>query len=87
MIAQILSLCTEESDNPDLRNRAYIYWRMITADPESAKQVILCEKPVLSEETSMSSNFDKPMLEKLVEQIGTLASVYSKPPEAFVKKI
>ena len=34
-----------------------------------------------------SYNFDGPLLEKLVANIGTLSSIYSKPPEQFCKKM
>jgi AP-1 complex subunit beta-1 len=30
-------MATDDSDNPDLRNRGYIYWRMLSQDPEAAK--------------------------------------------------
>lgn len=30
IIQRVLKLCTEEADNPDLRDRAYIYWRMLS---------------------------------------------------------
>lgn len=84
MIVEILKLATEKSHDPDLRNRGYIYWRLLSTDPEQAKQVILADKPPISED---SSSFDAPLLEKLVKNIGTLSSIYSKPPEQFVKKI
>jgi hypothetical protein len=29
-------MATDESDNPDLRNRGYIYWRMLTEDIDQA---------------------------------------------------
>lgn len=78
MIVQILKKATEETDNPDLRNRGYIYWRMLSTDPEAVKSVVLAEKPAISED---SSNFDSALLEKLIANIGTLSSVFSKPPE------
>eukprot|EP00983_Pelagomonas_calceolata_P133362 1161958-Pelagomonas_calceolata.AAC.7 len=31
---QVLSCATTETDNPDLRDRAYIYWRLLSTDPE-----------------------------------------------------
>ena len=37
LISQVLNMATDESDNPDLRNRGYIYWRMLSMDPEAAK--------------------------------------------------
>lgn len=84
LIVAILKKATEETDNPDLRNRGYIYWRMLSTDPEGLKNIVLTEKPPISGD---SFNFEGPLLEKLVANIGTLASVYSKPPEQFVKKI
>ena len=84
LVTQVLKLATDESDNPDLRNRGYIYWRMLSTNPEEAKAVILCEKPVISED---SGSLDSQLLDKLINNIGMLSSVYYKPPENFVKKI
>lgn len=41
----------QDSDNPDLRDRGYIYWRLLSTDPAAAKEVVLAEKPLISEET------------------------------------
>jgi vesicle coat complex subunit len=41
LVTQVLKMATEEGDNPDLRNRGYIYWRMLSTEPELAKKVIL----------------------------------------------
>lgn len=80
----MLTQATEESDNPDLRNRGYIYWRMLSQDPEEAKRIILCDKPTISED---SGHLEPALLDKLIDNISMLSSVYCKPPEAFVKKI
>ena len=77
-------MATEESDNPDLRNRGYIYWRMLSSNPDLAKEVILCEKPPISED---STTLEPQLLDKLVNNISMLSSVYFKVPEQFVKKI
>ncbi len=29
----MLTYATQETDNPDLRDRAYIYWRLLSTDP------------------------------------------------------
>ncbi|XP_009987617.1 PREDICTED: AP-1 complex subunit beta-1 [Tauraco erythrolophus] len=63
LVQQVLSLATQDSDNPDLRDRGYIYWRLLSTDPVAA--------PALWAE--------------LICYIGTLASVYHKPPSAFVE--
>jgi len=37
MITHVLQMATEESDNPDLRDRGFIYWRLLSTDPEATK--------------------------------------------------
>jgi len=81
LIKKVLRLSTEESDNPDLRDRGYIYWRLLNESPEAAKTVVLAEKPVIKDD---STNIPKTLLNELVKHIGTLSSVYHKPPELFV---
>ncbi len=42
---QVLALATQESDNPDLRDRGYIYWRLLLTDPAAAKVGTLSSPP------------------------------------------
>lgn len=84
-MAPLLSLpqlTPKDSDNPDLRDRGYIYWRLLSTDPVAAKEVVLAEKPLISEETDL---IEPTLLDELICYIGTLASVYHKPPSAFVE--
>jgi AP-1 complex subunit beta-1 len=81
LVKQVLKLCTEESENPDLRDRGFVYWRLLLSDPEAAKAVVLAEKPVISDDTS---TLPKNLLDELINHIATLSSVYHKPPELFV---
>lgn len=84
MIQVVLNNATVETDNPDLRDRAYIYWRLLSTDPEAAKDVVLAEKPVISDD---SNQLDPSLLDELLGNIATLSSVYHKPPEAFVTRV
>lgn len=84
MVSKVLNLASQESDNPDLRDRGYLYWRLLSTDPEAAKAVVLGQQPLIS---GTSSGLDDNSLKELIANISTLASVYHKPPEAFVKKI
>lgn len=84
MIQVVLNNATVETDNPDLRDRAYIYWRLLSTDPEAAKDVVLAEKPVISDD---SNQLDPSLLDELLANIATLSSVYHKPPEAFVTRV
>ena len=40
LVQQVLSLATQDSDNPDLRDRGYIYWRLLSTDPAAAKVLL-----------------------------------------------
>jgi len=84
MVQRVLNMATQETDNPDLRDRGYIYWRLLSTDPEAAKSVVLGEKPLISESTI---NLDDSMLHRLCKEISSLASVYHKLPESFVSKL
>jgi len=81
MVQRVLDLATEESDNPDLRDRGFIYWRLLSTDPEAAKLVVLGDKPVIEDDTF---RLEPNLLNTLIGQIATLSSIYHKPPEAFV---
>lgn len=82
LVQSVLALSTQNSDNPDLRDRGYIYWRLLSTDPVAAKNVVLAEKPLISEETDL---IEPTLLDELICYIGSLASVYHKPPSAFVE--
>ncbi|GAB2296799.1 hypothetical protein Dimus_030902 [Dionaea muscipula] len=81
MIQAVLNNATVETDNPDLRDRAYIYWRLLSTDPEAAKDIVLAEKPVISDD---SNQLEPSLLDELLANIATLSSVFHKPPEVFV---
>lgn len=83
MIQLVLSCATQETDNPDLRDRAYVYWRLLSTDPEAAKDVVLAEKPVISDD---ASTLEPALLNLLLGHISSLASVYHKPPDTFVSR-
>ena len=51
MVQRVLNMATEDSDNPDLRDRGYVYWRLLSSDPEAARAVVLSEKPEIRDDT------------------------------------
>ena len=79
----IFDYCTKECEIPDIRERGYMYYRLMSIDPQLASKIITTEKPRISEDVS---GYDNVLLDKLLNNLGTLATVYSKPPELFVKK-
>ncbi|KAJ5215805.1 Armadillo-like helical [Penicillium cinerascens] len=76
IVPQVLKWCTEETDDPDLRDRGYMYWRLLSTDPATAKQVVMGQKPPI---TAESEKLDPHTLEELCLNVGTLATVYLKP--------
>jgi len=83
LVQKLLKLATSESDNPDIRDRAYVYWRLLSASGQVAKDVVLAEKPPINVNQQTLS---KRLLDELVSELGSLASVYHKPKESFVGK-
>ncbi|KAI8978920.1 adaptin N terminal region-domain-containing protein [Pilobolus umbonatus] len=81
LVQRVLQTATNECDNADIRDRAYIYWRLLSTDPQAAKAVVLSEKPPIAGE---NEGLSPALLESLLYDIGTLASVYHKPSETFI---
>lgn len=84
MVQKVLNFATQETDNPDLRDRGFIYWRLLATDPAAAKAVVLSDKPLITDDSSM---LEPSLLNELLHHISTLASVYHKPPSSFVSKL
>lgn len=53
MVMNVLHLASEVSSNPDLRDRGYIYWRMLSTDPSRTKEVVLAKRPGYSEDLTL----------------------------------
>ncbi|KAF1356638.1 adaptin N terminal region-domain-containing protein [Delphinella strobiligena] len=81
LVQKVLQTATAECDNPDTRDRAYVYWRLLSSDPQIAKSVVLAQRPPI---TSTISSLPGPLLDALLPHLSTLASVYHKPPSAFL---
>ncbi|KAI8053449.1 putative beta-adaptin [Syncephalis plumigaleata] len=81
LVPKILKWATEEVDNPDLRDRGFIYWRLLSTNPTAAKSIILSDKPEISTE---ADHMDPIMLEELLLHIANLSSIYHKSPTMFI---
>jgi len=76
LVPKVLKWATEETDNPDLRDRAYMYWRLLSTDMNAAKSIVMGEKPAI---TAESERLDNSTLEEMCLNVGTLATIYLKP--------
>merc|ERR1719251_762391 len=82
LVERVLRLATEASADPDLRDRGFVYWRLLSTDPSAARKVVLAERPVISSETfSLPQDY----LSVLLENLSSLSSVYHRPPDEFVR--
>lgn len=81
LVNTVLEVSTKKSDNADIRDRAYIYWRLLSSDSETAKKVVLSSKPPI---TSTVDTLSPGLLSELIGELSTLASVYHKPAALFL---
>jgi len=68
----------DHSNDPDLRMRSFVYWRLLAVDPAAAKQVVLAERPEVSTD---SEAIEPALLDRLMGYVSTMAAVYQCPPE------
>lgn len=78
LVHKVLKWTTEEIDNPDLRDRGFMYWRLLAQNPAGANEIVLSEKPIISTDTD---RIERGSLDQLLLHTGTLASIYHKNPE------
>lgn len=77
LVPRVLKWATEETDHPDLRERGFFYWRLLSYNNSAmSKQVVMGEKPPI---TAESEKLDPTTLEEMCLNVGTLATVYLKP--------
>ena len=75
LVYKVLKWATEEVDNPDLRDRGFMYWRLLAINPTVAGEIVLAEKPPI---TTDSDRMDRGALDQLLLHTGTLGSIYHK---------
>ncbi|CUA75787.1 AP-1 complex subunit beta-1 [Rhizoctonia solani] len=83
VVQRVLQTATKDCDSPDVRDRAYIYWRLLslTSDAAAGKSVILAMRPPIE---LPRTAIPVPVLEELIRDLSSLASVYHKPAETFI---
>ncbi|KAI0255583.1 clathrin binding protein [Lactifluus subvellereus] len=81
LVQRVLNTATKDCDSPDVRDRAYIYWRLLSTDPGAAKSVVLAHRPPIS---LPRTTVAPALLNELIGEISSLASVYQKPAATFI---
>ncbi|OHS95058.1 Adaptin N terminal region family protein [Tritrichomonas foetus] len=80
---------------PDVKNRALIYWRLLTIDKESAKEIII-RRNILTNQNIQNNNnkcswdfgqneFDETVFEVLMQNSGKVSNVFRILPEDFIQ--
>jgi AP-2 complex subunit beta-1 len=82
LVPKVLKWATEEVDNPDCRDRGFMYWRLLSTDPATAKKIVLAEKPPISTETD---RMDRQLLDQLLLHGATLSSIFHRQPQTFIR--
>ena len=95
LLTKLLENATERTQAPEIRDRliflkfyfniksAYIYWRMLSCDPDLTKQLlILSEKPGIKEETV---SFEEEFLDKMIDNLGKITTTLHVLPDSFGK--
>ena len=81
LVQKVLTAATAETDNPDIRDRAYVYWRLLSSDPEVTKSIVLSQRPPIN---TIIASHPPALLDELLVELSTLASVFHKPASTFL---
>jgi hypothetical protein len=81
-VPKVLKWATEDVDNPDCRDRGYMYWRLLSTDPAAARDIVLAEKPPISTETD---RMDRTLLDQLLLHGASLSSIFHRQPQTFIR--
>ena len=76
LLPNILKLVTEKVDNPDVRDRGYIYLRLLSVDPVVAKSILFPDNVTVEAE---SENVDPAFLDEMLLYIDSYLSIVQKP--------
>mmetsp|Transcript_57425 Transcript_57425/g.136500 ORF Transcript_57425/g.136500 Transcript_57425/m.136500 type:complete len:907 (+) Transcript_57425:117-2837(+) len=84
MVSKVLKCATEETTNYDLRDRGYVYWRLLSTNPEATKQVVLGDKPTIRDDSQV---IERNLLDKLICDLALMSSVYHKSKDEFITRL
>ena len=76
LVKSALKMGGEETENPDVRDRAYVYWRLLESEPDLAKDMIMAEKP--SFEFREEIAFEGSIVDNIIENMTNISAVYHK---------
>lgn len=72
LVTRLLKLATEESHDPDVRDRGFIYWRLLANNPKACREAVLAPRPPIR---GTQNTLPGALLDVLLSNIGSLSSV------------
>ncbi|KAI5953477.1 APL2 [Candida jiufengensis] len=82
LLQKVLEVATKDCENADLRDNAFILWRLLSSGDEALqKKIILSKLPPIE---STIPVFNQHLLETLMEELGTLSSIFYKGSKTFI---
>ena len=85
---EIVKIClqkgAEESENPDVRDRAYIYWRLLETDPDIAKEMICSEKPAFK--FTEHDELDVDTIDDMINNMTNVSACYFKKDKDIINE-
>ena len=82
MLQELLGKTNDTVNDPDVRERALFYWRLLAGDLELARKVVLATKPAI--ESKPIEDVDEQLQNILSKRIPFVSSVLFKRPSDFV---
>ena len=79
----VLSEATKPGNIPDVKNRALIYWRVLSANVSIAKDMLTFDKQTT---THSGVHFEPSVLDELIRNMGSAAGVLHIVPSDFVRR-
>ncbi|CCJ28759.1 unnamed protein product, partial [Pneumocystis jirovecii] len=81
LVLSIIKKIIQDTNNPDLRDRACIYWRLLLENNTVAKKIIMGDKPSIN---FSFQNFNQRTLDELCLNLGSLSNIYYKTPSQLI---
>jgi hypothetical protein len=85
---ELVKIClqkgAEESENPDVRDRAYIYWRLLETDPDVAKEMVCGEKPAFK--FNDGDELDIDTIDDMINNMTNVSACYFKKEKDIINE-
>eukprot|EP00835_Amoeboradix_gromovi_P001143 NODE_46_length_27655_cov_0.671796.p2 type:complete len:842 gc:universal NODE_46_length_27655_cov_0.671796:26049-23524(-) len=81
---QLILTQSTECANPDIRDRAFIYWRLLSVNPELTRQVVWHKKEPINPSLE-KWDIDPQFLQMILKELSTLSALFHVDKKLFIK--